>query len=365
MIILRNKFFSDGSDRNSEWWKRKIAEERKRNPNSPRIKKWESVLQYTLEKEGKADPKKAQEAASRAAQGHSAYSGKQKSSGRGSSSSQWGSSDDFFKNWWGDCKKNYEERQRKENWWEGRREQYEKDKKEWEERSRQRKAQEGADIKGYRNESSKIREDIRRKFNKKNYTGNSLKNFRRGVTIMAGVAVPVAAYSAYRSKKSRDKWKETQKFYSSKTKSDKYYQGEETKSQKWNRERSYRNIVGSGVSLGGGLGAILAESKVSDAANRVNKSYRAEKLAKNALYDRLDNGKKFNVISEHIRDTTNDIQANMNYNRRMGKLGEKAIIRGALKGAAVGGTIGGLAAYAYNNTAKTRNEKANVKKRKK
>lgn len=332
MIILRDKFFSDGSDRNSEWWKRKIAEERKRNPNSPRIKKWESVLQYTLEKEGKADPKKAQEAASRAAKGHSAYSGRQSS---GSSSSQWGDS-----------------------WWE-------KFNKDWEERNRQRKAQAEFDKKRYMDESSKIREDIRRKFNKKNYTGESLKNFRRGVTIMAGVAVPVAAYSAYRSKKSRDKWKEAQKSYSSKTKSDKYYQGEETNSQKWNRKRLYRNIVGSGVSLGGGLGATLAESKVSDAANRVNKSYRAEKLAKNAYYDILDNGKKFNVISEHIGDITNDIQANLNYNRRMRKLGEKAIIRGGLKGAAIGGTIGGLAAYAYNNSAKTRNEKANVKKRKK
>ena len=52
MIILRQRFFSDSYDRSSEWWKRKIAEERKINPNSPRIKKWESVLQYTLEKEG-------------------------------------------------------------------------------------------------------------------------------------------------------------------------------------------------------------------------------------------------------------------------------------------------------------------------
>lgn len=73
MIIPRQKSFSD---RDSDWWKKKIAEERKKNPNSPRLKKWESILQYTLEEEGKADSRKAEEAARRKAQGHSSYSGK-------------------------------------------------------------------------------------------------------------------------------------------------------------------------------------------------------------------------------------------------------------------------------------------------
>ena len=337
MIVIRQKFFSD---RDSEWWKRKIAEERKKNPNSPRIKKWESVLQYTLEQEGKADPKKAQEAASRAAQGHSAYSGRQSSGKSGSGSSAF---DDFYKKWSDTFKKHAEEYRQKEA---------------------QRKAQEKADIKGFRDESSRIKEDIRRKFNKKNYTGSTYKNFRKGVTIMAGVAVPVAAYSAYRSKKSRDKWKEAQKSYS-KTKTNKYYQGEETNSQKANRAEASTHIAGSGVILGGGLGGLSAGSKVQDAINRVNKSYRAEKNAREALFDSLNRDKRLNVFREYLKDDANAVSANLNYLRRMGKLGEKAVIRGALKGAAVGGTIGGLAAYAYNNSAKTRNEKANVKRRRK
>ena len=45
MIILR-KLFGE-SDRNSDWWKKRIEEERKRNPNSPRLKTRESVLQST------------------------------------------------------------------------------------------------------------------------------------------------------------------------------------------------------------------------------------------------------------------------------------------------------------------------------
>jgi hypothetical protein len=58
-------------DKSSDFWKKKLEEFKRVNPNHPKIKKIEQQLQYALEEEGKSDPKKAEEAAKRRAQGYS------------------------------------------------------------------------------------------------------------------------------------------------------------------------------------------------------------------------------------------------------------------------------------------------------
>ena len=155
-----------------------------------------------------------------------------------------------------------------------------------------------------------------------------------------------------------------QKSYSSQTKDDKYYQGEETDFQRTGRKRLSKTIAGLGVISGGGLGSAMADSKVNDAINRVNHSYYMEGRMRDAYANSLNPNTRLNILREKCKDEANSLVANINYNSRMLKLGRKAKIRGALKGAAVGGAIGGLTAYAYNNSAKTQNEKTNAKRRK-
>ena len=115
---------------------------------------------------------------------------------------------------------------------------------------------------------------------------------------------------------------------------------------------------------GGGLGSAMADSKVNDAINRVNHSYYMEGRMRDAYANSLNPNTRLNILREKCKDEANSLVANINYNSRMLKLGRKAKICGALKGAAVGGAIGGLTAYAYNNSAKTQNEKTNAKRRK-
>lgn len=48
--VLLDKLFGE-TDRDSEFWKKKIEEIKRVNPNHPRIKTYEQQLQYALEEE--------------------------------------------------------------------------------------------------------------------------------------------------------------------------------------------------------------------------------------------------------------------------------------------------------------------------
>jgi len=296
MVIIRQKFFSD---RDSEWWKKKIAEERKRNPNSPRIKKWEAVLQYTLEEEGKNNAKKAEEAAKRRAQGHSAYSG----------------------------------------------------------RTAEQTATEDIN-KAYKEFKSKVGKQARRTFNK-NWGKEGTNRSKAQIGILAGLTAVGAGLGAYQARKNRKEWEKKQKTYSQK-RDDKYYQGEETDFQKKIRKGGSKFIAGTGLVSGAALGSLLSDSEVSDAKRRV--AY--ENLAENTEKIRMLREAPHPEILQRVEeDLANTRRAAANYERRVGKLAKKKLISGGLKGAAIGGAIGGLAAYAHHNSVKTMNEKINAGRR--
>ena len=299
MIILRKLFGQ--SDRNSEWWKKRIEEERKRNPNSPRLKKWESVLQYTLEDEGKTDPLKAQEAAKRKQQGHSSYSGNNSSSHYSGKSQE-------------DIKKEYQEFRSKANKY-----------------ARRSKHDGMADA----------------------------KRFKTNAKILAGGAAIIAGYNAYNSKKQRDEFKkkQAQKAYSEK--SEAYYKGEETERQKKSRKLGNSIITGTGIATGAVLGSSIPAVDSSSRALRVIGENFEENSAKynRARYINPE------FTGEVIKDMENTKRAADNYTRRAMKITRKRMAKGALKGAAIGGAIGGLAAYGNNNSVKTLNEKINSSRR--
>jgi len=296
MIIPRQKFFSD---RDSEWWKKKIAEERKRNPNSPHLKKWEAQLQYALEEEGKADPRKAEEAARRRAQGHSSYSGK----------------------------------------------------------TAEQKAAEDLN-KVYKEFRSKVGKQARQAFNK-NWGKSATNEFKAKMGVAAGVAAAGAGVSAYRARKNRKEWEKKQKTYSQK-KDDKYYRGEETDYQKKMRKGGSRFIAGTGLVTGAGIGSLLSSAEVSDAKTRVAMENSEERLRKRAAEANVLHPEFSRLVNEDIANTS---KAAANYERRIGKLAKKKLVSGGLKGAAIGGTIGGLAAYGHHNSVKTMHEKVNANRR--
>ena len=296
MIILRQKFFSD---RDSEWWKKKIAEERKKNPNSPHLKKWEAQLQYALEEEGKADPRKAEEAARRRAQGHSSYSGKTAEQAARE-----------------DLKKTYEE---------------------------------------FR---STIGRRSRKTFNK-NWGKASTNQFKANLGVTVGTLAAAAGLGAIRSRRARKEWEKKQKTYAQK-KDDKYYQGEETDYQKKMRKGGSRFIAGTGLVTGAGMGSILSKSEVLDAKSRVANENLAESLERLNLLKRAPVPE---ILELTNRDSERASKAAANYERRIGKLAKKKLVSGGLKGAAIGGTIGGLAAYGHHNSVKTMNEKVNANRR--
>ena len=304
MIILR-KLFGE-SDRNSDWWKKRIEEERKRNPNSARLKKWESVLQYTLEEEGKTDPQKAQEANRRKQQGHSSYSG-QKSNNNS----------------------NYYRSKTKEE---------------------------------IKKEYQKFRSEANRYARRnKHYGMEDAKAFKTNAKILAGGAAIIAGAHAYNSKKQRDEFKkkQAQKTYSNKSKS--YYNGEETERQKKSRRLGNSVITGTGIATGATLGASIPAVDSSSRALRVI----GENFQENN--DKYFRAKYINpeFTGEVIKDIENTKRAADNYTRRALKITKKKMARGALKGAAIGGAIGGLAAYGNNNSVKTLNEKINSNRRNK
>lgn len=218
MLILRQKEFAD---RDSTWWKNKIAEERKRDPNSPRLKKWESQLQYVLEEEGKVNPTAAQEAARRRSTGHSSYSGNTKS--------------------------------------------YDQQVKE-----------------AYRDWRSRVHSATRKS---KHWGTGSTTDFKAKMGVMAGITAAGASYGAYKAHKERKEFlkKQKEKFYSSPKKTDEWYKGEETDNQKKLRKGGNKMILGTGLVVGGLTGGIISDAEISDHKHRAAMENLAEASTKAQL----------------------------------------------------------------------------------
>lgn len=185
------------------------------------------------------------------------------------------------------------------------------------------------------------------------------KNFKTSAKILAGGAAIIAGAHAYNSKKKRDEFKkkQAQKTYSSKSES--YYNGEETDRQKKARKVGNNMIAGTGVVTGAVLGSQIPAMDSLHRKLRVS----AENFRENTIkYNKAINNPEF--TGEVIEDMANTKRAADNYLRRAGKITRKRMTKGALKGAAIGGAIGGLAAYSNNNSVKTLNEKINSNRRK-
>ena len=198
----------------------------------------------------------------------------------------------------------------------------------------------------------------RRTFNK-NWGKTSTNQIKANLGVTVGTLAAAAGLGAIRSRRARKEWEKKQKTYAQK-KDDKYYQGEETDYQKKMRKGGSRFIVGTGLVSGAGMGSILSKSEVLDAQSRVNRENLAESLERLDLLKRAPN---IEILELTNRDDRRAREAAANYERRIGKLAKKKLVSGGLKGAAIGGTIGGLAAYGNNNSVKTMHEKLNANRR--
>ncbi len=288
-------------DKDSSFWKKKIEELKKENPNHPRIKTFEQQLQYALEKEGKNDAKKAEEAAKRRAQGHSSgYNTK----------STYNAAEEA---------KAYEEGMRAR--WKATR--------------------------------STINSTARREGNIK---FNRTARGSAAINAFNYAAIPAAygAYAFYNARKKKKAWEK---------KKQKEFSREETKKEKMNRLKSSGLILGTTAALGSGYGASNTFATGERIQRKVAAQNLAEAEAKANYMNRNLIHNPLSVSKEIVKDLGNTNEAYERYKKRAGKIIRKAAKKNAVKGALIGTAIG--LPYAYHNsvTQKIINEKKNKTKK--
>lgn len=298
--VLLDKMFGT-TDRDSGFWRKKIEELKRVNPNHPKIKKFEQQLQYALEEEAKTDPKKAEEAARRRAQGHSSGFNTRNTYNAAEEA------------------KAYEEGMRA-NW---------------------RKAR------------STFNSDMRKK---SNTSFNKMAKTTAKIDAVGLAAIPTAlgAYAVYDARKKKKAWENKQKKFSS-----------ETKEDKKKRLKNSGVLLGTSAALGSGVGALSTFDVGEKIKNKVwNQNY-AEKCGKLNFLGENSNVLPLGVQKEVLQDIENTTEAGKRYVKRANKVIKKAAVKNAGKGALIGTAIGLPLAYAGNVNNKIQNEKKNKKKTKK
>ena len=305
--VLLDKLFGE-TDRDSEYWRKKIEELRKVNPNSPRLKKWEQQFQYHLENEGETDAKKAEEAARRRAQGYSA--------GYNTTAD--------------------EARARAE---------------------KEARARAEEEVRAYEKKMMNKWESARNSINSAarregNIKVNKMARESAKIDAVGFAAVPAAMgayafYDAWKRKKAWEKKKQKQKGFSR----------EETKEEKEKRLKSSGILLGTSAALGSGYGALSTLNVGEKIKNKVANQTLSETSAKSDYMNRNFLFNPSSVEDKIAQDLGNTTEAYERYKKRAGKVIRKATKKNAVKGALIGTAIGLPLAYSSSVHQKIRNEK--------
>lgn len=302
--VLLDKLFGQ-TDRDSEFWRKKIEETKKIDPNHPRLKTFEQQLQYALEEEGKKDAKKAEEAARRRAQGHS--------SGYNTKST-----------YNEEVKAAYEKKMMGR--WEAAR--------------------------------SSINSAARREgnigINKK------IKEIAKIGTISSAVAPAIiGAYVFHDARKKKKAWeKKKQK------EKEKEFSREETKEEKMKRLKSSGILLGAPAALGSGYGALSTLNTGEKIKGKVAAQNLIEAEAKTNYGIRNLFLNPSSVNEEITKDINNITEAHERYKKRANKVIKRAAKKNAVKGALIGAAIGLPFAYSNSVRQKIKNEKGKKKTKK-
>lgn len=310
--VLLDKLFGL-TDRDSEFWKKKIEEIKRVNPNHPRIKTYEQQLQYALEEEGKKDAKKAEEAARRRAQGYS--------SGYNTAAD--------------------EARARAEK--------EAKAKAEEEARAYEKKM-----MNRWETARSRINSDARREGSIK---VNKMVRESAKMDAVGFAAIPAAlgAYALYDAKKKKKAWEK---------KKQKKFSREETKEEKKKRLKSSGILLGTSAALGSGYGAVNTWATGEKIKNKVANQTLYESSAKSYYMNRNFPFNPSSVNDKILQDMDNMTEAYERYKKRAGKVIKKATKKNAVKGALIGTAIGLPFAYSNSVHQKIMNEKGKKKTKK-
>ena len=154
------------------------------------------------------------------------------------------------------------------------------------------------------------------------------------------------------------------------SKKEDYKNGAETERQKKDRKKVVKALAGSGALLGAEFGAIGANHKASNKANRIiSKAANRHISRANKSLD-LINATKDRVNPQDMPtyiDLLKKVQGKLDHSKKTiekasksaDKVVRKAIGKGALKGAAIGTGVGVGLGYLANKSMKQRNEEVN------
>jgi hypothetical protein len=298
--VLLDKLFGE-TDRDSEFWKKKIEEIKRVNPNHPRIKTYEQQLQYALEEEGKTNAKKAEEAARRRAQGHSSgYNTKSTYNAAGEAEARARAYEKAMKNRWEAARSSINSAARREG----------------------------------------------------NIGFNKMARESAKIDAIGLAAIP-AAYGVYAFHDARKKKKAWEK----KKQKQKEFSREETKEEKRKRLKSSGILLGTSAALGSGVGALSTLTTGEKIKGKVADQNLFESSAKVNYMNRNLFINPPSVDEEISKDLGHSAEAYERYKKRAGKVIRKATKKNAVKGALIGTAIGLPFAYSNSVHQKILNEK--------
>ena len=157
---------------------------------------------------------------------------------------------------------------------------------------------------------------------------------------------------------------------------DKWYQGEETELQKINRKNAVIGVPVLSAASGGLLGANIAlkhagnkaDEKYMKAAarhiDRLKKVNEAINVTSNKVKPQ-DRQKYLDLLKKVEKRLLNSEKALEGFEKRSGKIVNKAALKGGLKGVAVGTAVGGGLGYLLNKAVKKSNMEGNKARRNK